>query len=79
MRVRVRYFASIREILGKGEAEVEVLEGSTVGELVERFKERHGGLGGRRLLVAVNGEYADPKTVLGEGDEVALFPHVSGG
>ena len=31
------------------------------------------------MLVAVNGEFADPEAMLAEGDMVALFPPVSGG
>jgi sulfur-carrier protein len=31
------------------------------------------------LRYAVNGEYAEPRHPVGEGDEVALIPPVSGG
>jgi molybdopterin converting factor small subunit len=31
------------------------------------------------ILVAVNGSFAEPTRVLRKGDEVALFPPVSGG
>lgn len=33
----------------------------------------------RSLAVAVNREYASPDAALGDGDEVALLPPVSGG
>jgi molybdopterin synthase sulfur carrier subunit len=34
---------------------------------------------GDQVLMAVNQEMADIATVLGDGDEVAFFPPVSGG
>lgn len=74
------YFASIRELTGLAEEEVELPEGSTVGALMETVKGRHEPLrGAGRVLVAVNGEFAEPGDALGEGDVVALFPPVSGG
>jgi molybdopterin converting factor small subunit len=31
------------------------------------------------VIIAVNGAYVDPNTLLEDGDVVALFPPVSGG
>jgi len=76
----VIYFASIRELTGLAEEEVELPEGSTVMALMETVKGLHEPLrGAGRVLVAVNGEFAEPGIALGEGDVVALFPPVSGG
>jgi len=80
----VIYFASIRELTGLAEEEVELPEGSTVGSTVMALMETVKGLheplrGAGRVLVAVNGEFAEPGIALGEGDVVALFPPVSGG
>ncbi|GIW40701.1 MAG: molybdenum cofactor biosynthesis protein D/E [Candidatus Binatia bacterium] len=81
MKVRVRYFASVRECLGRREDVLEVPEGATLGELWQLLLERSPELSrlGCSLSFALNQEYADPAAVLREGDEVALIPPVSGG
>ncbi|HIH89239.1 TPA: molybdopterin converting factor subunit 1 [Candidatus Bathyarchaeota archaeon] len=81
MRLRVRYFASIREFTGLSEESVEVPEGSTAEALRRKVQGIHASLKGQEgnILVAVNGSFAEPKRILKQGDEVALFPPVSGG
>lgn len=80
MRIKVRFFASVREVIGLSEEEISVPTGFTIGSLIERLKDAHEPLRHmRNLLVAINGEFADMEHGLGEGDVVALFPPVSGG
>jgi molybdopterin converting factor subunit 1 len=81
MRLRVRYFASIREWTRLREEEVELPEGSTAEELKREVERRHDKLDNPEgtILVAVNGGFVEPTRVLRQGDEVALFPPVSGG
>lgn len=74
------YFASYREITGLAEEEAQLPEGSTVEMLMEMVKRLHETLRDmRRMLVAVNGVFAEPGATLMDGDVVALFPPVSGG
>lgn len=84
MRVTVKYFARLKEIYGQAQEDVEVGDGDpTLGDLLEKLAAGNSELGeflkGRPVLLAVNGEYADAENKLAEGDEVALFPPVSGG
>ncbi|MCX7622949.1 MAG: molybdopterin converting factor subunit 1 [Thermomicrobium sp.] len=81
MRVTVRYFAVVRELLGRERDEHELPEGTTVGELLERLIADQPILDRlrRSMLVMVNRRYARPDQRLSEGDEVALIPPVSGG
>jgi molybdopterin synthase sulfur carrier subunit len=80
VRIKVRFFASVREVIGLSEEELVVPAGSTIGSLIERLKDSHEPLRHmRNLMAAVNGEFADAEHGLGEGDVVALFPPVSGG
>ena len=79
--VKVLFFGAARDAVGEGEVEV-VLQGaqtaaSAFAEVLARFP----GLQrfGRSLLFAVNQEYAEPKREVCDGDELALFPPVSGG
>ena len=81
MKVRVRCFAAAREIVGTGELIVDLPEGSTLMQLLDRIQgqfPRLQGLAGS-LLFSVNREYAAPDRKLAAEDEVALIPPVSGG
>ncbi len=79
MRVRVLFFGVLRDGMGVAERELEVVDESTAGDVVEICRAgAQGGVWGS-LAVAVNQEYAGRERVLAEGDEVALLPPVSGG
>jgi len=76
VRVIVRLFAGLRERGGTAERGLDLPEGATVEAVWAGL-----GLGEEPpgLLYAVNREYAPRDRPLGEGDEVALIPPVSGG
>jgi len=76
VQVVVKLFAGLRERAGTAERTLELEDGATVADVWPRL-----GLGDEPpgLLYAVRREYADPDTALGDGDEVALIPPVSGG
>ena len=76
MTVIVRYFASIRDRVGRGEDRLEASDGLTVAQVWERASrlERPA-----RLLAAVNQEHAGFDHPVRDGDEVAFFPPVTGG
>lgn len=78
MRVRVRYFASLRDAAGCDEEQVDAAGG--LAALYEALAARHGfRLPRERLRVAVNGDFAPWDATLAEGDEVVFIPPVSGG
>ncbi|HEU5316462.1 MAG TPA: molybdopterin converting factor subunit 1 [Chloroflexota bacterium] len=79
MRVRLRYFASIRERLGRTTEELEVPEGALVSEVWERLVAECPALEQQRYRPAVNQEYTSPGHVLRDGDELVFIPPVSGG
>jgi molybdopterin synthase catalytic subunit len=81
LRVRVRLFARQREIAGAREISVDVAPGATIDDAWAALVTLHPALADARPYVrfARNGEYADPATGLGDGDEVACIPPVSGG
>lgn len=77
MAIRVRYFASLRERMGRSE-EMLVADGLvTVGGVWRAVDQ------GRPLpaqvLCAINAAYARPDSPVADGDEVAFFPQVTGG
>ena len=81
MRLNVRFFASHQEAMGSERLTMEMPEGATVGQLLDRLVRDHPGL--RQLeehtMVAVNHEQAERDQKLHDGDEVAFYPPVSGG
>lgn len=82
--IQVRYFARFREELGSDGEQIDPARVDTVASLLEQLRSR-GETWGRlfaedqRVMMAVNQELADPATRLRDGDEVALFPPVTGG
>ena len=81
MKIRVKFFAILRERAGAAELSKEIAEGSTVAQLWESLQKDYPKLAGLtfRLLYAVNQSYVTPQEVLKDGDEVAIIPPVSGG
>lgn len=81
MHVKVKLFAFYRDIIGKKELKLEIERGRRVEELLNYLIKRYPKLGMDKegLVVSVNYNYASLKTVLNDGDEVALLPPVSGG
>ena len=80
MRVSVISFGVLKDWLGAAARQVELPEGATVAELLEKVgRESSAAAQLRGIAVGVNSEYARGAHVLREGDEVALLPPVSGG
>ena len=77
MTITVKFFASLREEVGKSEVKIETAEPLTVATIWAQVCDdaplpSH-------ILMAVNMEYVDKNTLVQEGDEVAFFPPVTGG
>ncbi len=77
MSVKVRYFASLGDLIGRSEDRMDIEGHITVADI---WREATGEIPmPPRTLVAVNQEYADLEQVVHDGDEVAFFPPVTGG
>jgi molybdopterin converting factor subunit 1 len=74
-------FAAYRDRVGRKSVELELPEGSDVGDLADEMARRYPKLtrDPSALVVAVNQEYQDHDGPLRDGDEAALIPPVSGG
>lgn len=81
MRVQVLYFGALKDMLSKERETLEFPSGATVATLLERCRAiapQHAGFWDS-LAVGVNRQFAQAGHPLGDGDEVALLPPVSGG
>lgn len=78
MNITVRYFASMRDRMGKAD-EVVALDGdsATVSEVWGRIAD--GQSMPDSTLIAINMEYTDADAAVKDGDELAFFPPVTGG
>lgn len=81
MRIRLRYFASLRERLKRSEETMDVPVGATVATVWELLKNSHPELTimERSIAFAVAQEYVDKTHPLQDNDELAFIPPVSGG
>ena len=77
----VRFFARYREATGRQWLEVELPEGGTVETAWAAVVARHPELARYRpfTLFAIGNDYVEPDHPLRPGDELCLFPPVSGG
>jgi MoaE-MoaD fusion protein len=76
VRVRVRFFAALREHAGTGKRDLELPAGARVADVWDALALGDEPAG---LTYAVNREYTSRDRPLADGDEVALIPPVSGG
>ncbi|HKY64618.1 MAG TPA: MoaD/ThiS family protein [bacterium] len=81
IRVRVLFFASLRDLFGQGEKVCSLPAGATLGRLAEEiFRGCEAGAEVLKCLrFGVNQDFAPMETLLRDDDEVALLPPLSGG
>jgi molybdopterin synthase catalytic subunit len=81
MQVRLLFFASLKDIVGSKQIHLEMPSGSTVADVLSHLETNYPRLKDYRpvVLTAINEEYVDQRTTVQDGDEVAIFPPVSGG
>ena len=80
MQIRLRLFATYREIVGSRGLTWSARDGITLRELVDGIVTKYPRLADHRgsMLLAVNEDIVSAERVLTDGDEVALLPPVSG-
>ncbi len=76
MSIKVKYFASIREALGRSEDELAARPGMTVDQVWQTSAQI---AVPANTIVSVNEEFSHWQQFVSDGDEVAFFPPVTGG
>ncbi|HEX2882383.1 MAG TPA: MoaD/ThiS family protein [Polyangiaceae bacterium] len=81
MRIQIRVFAVLRELLPASQFELEVPAGASCDAVCARLTREFAAAKSilEHCMLAVNGQYAARELRLSEGDELALLPPVSGG
>jgi len=77
MAIKVKYFANLRELIGRSEDSIEYRDGLSVAEIWDMVRGEV--QDSTAYLAALNMEYTNNSTIVKDGDEVAFFPKVSGG
>ena len=83
MKVKILYFASLREQLGVASEDVDLPAGvGTVAGLRSHLRARGGNYDAMdkgAIRAAVNQDMVQPTAAIKAGDEIAFFPPVTGG
>lgn len=77
MPIHVKYFAGMRDRMGRADDDIDADGLTTVADVWARVSGDQSLP--RTVRVAVNQEYADLKQLVKDGDEIAFFPPVTGG
>jgi molybdopterin synthase catalytic subunit len=79
--LKIRLFATLKDRAGSAHVTTPIPEPATVAGLLDQLAQQFPALAQAlpTCLVSVNRAYADESTPIKAGDEVALFPPVSGG
>ncbi len=81
MKVRLLYFAVLRDIIGESTGEITLDEGTRPRDVWASLRDTHPRLAGYQNppLTAVNESYVSPDVALHDGDELVFIPPVAGG
>jgi len=79
MKVQVLFFGATADATGKREIEIDLAEETKAENVFRRIVRDFPQLETHSLLFAVNLEYASGEEIIRNGDELAVFTHVSGG
>lgn len=81
MDVRVRYFAALREAVGRDNETLALPAGADVAAARAALAARYPALVALlpRCIAAVNRQYVAPEAPLADGDEIVFVPPLGGG
>jgi molybdopterin synthase sulfur carrier subunit len=79
---KLKLFASLREAVGISEIDIDGMEGQSLASVKQSLidqGEPWSALDGQEIIFAVNHAICAPDTLVKQGDELAMFPPVTGG
>jgi molybdopterin synthase sulfur carrier subunit len=80
-KVRILFFATLRDYVGSKSLELEIPLGMTIDGLLDSLVKSYPRLDkvNNSIMAAINREYVSGVQVIPTGAEIAFFPPVSGG
>ncbi len=78
MQVSVKYFASLRELMGESSVFIDIDKESSIDD-VWQYVTKNKKIELDNVMATVNMEYVKSSYVIRDGDEIAFFPPVTGG
>ena len=81
MKIRVQFYAQLRDLLGVRQLDVELEEGATVRDLLEEICAQRPALRTheKSILIGAGLEFVDRDYKLTPGEEISIMPPVQGG
>lgn len=81
MKVRVQFYAQLRDLVGMRELDVDLAEGATVRDLLDQIYAQQPALRShdKSTLIGAGVEFVDRNYKLKSGDEISIMPPVQGG
>jgi MoaD family protein len=81
MKVRVQFYAQLRDLVGIRELDIDVAEGSSVRDLLEQVYAQQAKLRphDKSILIGAGVDFVDRDYKLSPGDEISIMPPVQGG
>ena len=81
MKVRVQFYAQLRDLVGGRDSELELPEGAIVRDLLEEVYVQRPALRAhdKSILIGAGLEFVDRSYKLNPGEEIAIMPPVQGG
>ena len=81
VKVRLLFFAVLRDITGRSETELELAGGTRPRDIWQQLRTQYAKLAdyAQPPLTAINESYESPDAELHDGDELAFIPPVAGG
>ena len=81
MKIKIKFFASHRELVGSNEIELDIENYMKIGEIFRILKEKYPALKEveSTTIIVINHNIASMGDSVKKGDVLAMFPPVSGG
>lgn len=81
MNIHVQFYAQLRDLAGVSKVDLDLPQGATVAELIERIYALKPALRAhdKSILVGAGVDFVGRDRVLNDGDEIAIMPPVQGG
>ncbi len=81
MKLHVRFYSQLRDLVGHSELDLDLAEGTVVSDLLEQIYAKAPALRShdKSILVGAGVEFVDRNYELKPGDEISIMPPVQGG